>query len=112
METTNFAQQLAAVRAELKKVSDKASSLPMVMRAKKGYDDQIAMLKAKEKELIAAAKREEVHGAKDKALDDLYRTEEEEAEKTRKTLVTAGIISGFLLLTVATIVIVRKIRKK
>ena len=111
METT-FAQQLAAVRAELKKVSDKASSLPMVMRAKEGYDDQIAALKAQEKELIAKAKREEIHGAKDKALEDLYQTEEEERAKTMKTLKTVGIISGGLLLVVATIVVIKKMRKK
>lgn len=111
METT-FAQQLAAVRAELKKVADKASSLPMVMRAKEGYDDQIAALKAQEKELIAKAKREEIYGAKDKALEDLYQTEEEERAKTMKTLKTVGIISGGLLLVVATIVVIKKMRKK
>lgn len=91
-----FAEELAAVRAELKKVSDRKASLPMILQGKENLDDKISALKAQEKLLIDKAAREEIYGAEDLARTDLYKTDEEEAAKTRKTLLVAGSVAGGL----------------
>ncbi len=106
-----IAQDLTQVRSELKLLVDQASTLPAVLIKGKGLDAKIAVLKQKETALVKQLKQYELTGSQTDAEQELALTTEEEAAKTKKTLIIAGSVFGFLALTTVVIIIIKKSRK-
>lgn len=107
-----IAQDLAQVRNDLKLLVDQASNLPAVLIKGKGLDAKIAALKQQEAALVKQLKQYELTGSQTDAENEYALTTEAEAAKTKKTLIIAGSIFGFLVVTTLAIIIIKKVRNK
>jgi len=104
--------ELYHLRNEIKKLTRQANTQPAAIR-EQGIDVQIQKLKDRERELLKIMSYEEIHAAELMAQDVAMRSQQENMLKSRKTLVVAGAVGGFLLIaTIIGAVIYKKSKAK
>jgi len=104
-------EELIKIREEIRQLEYKAENLPRAI-----YDKEIGakinILKQKERELKGQMTQLELYGVEMSEQQRMIQSELEQKNKTKKTLLLAGSISGLLLLTLTAILIIKKRRNK
>ena len=104
-------EQLIRLREQIKSLTYKLSNLPAVLR-NQGMQTQVELLKQQEKELVKTMSDEELYGAEMAAQEYAQQSDALNRMKSKKTLVVAGGVAGFLLVSMLVGVIIYKKRKK
>jgi hypothetical protein len=88
--------ELYQIRNEIKNLTRQANTQPAAIRVQ-GIDMEIQKLKDRERELLKIMSFEEIHGAEIMAQQAAERSAMENMLKSKKTLVIAGSVAGFIL---------------
>lgn len=107
----NNKEQLIRLRTEIKRLTYKLNTLPAILRSE-GMDNEVNILKEKERELIKKMSDEELYGAEMAANQMAQQSGLANRLKSQKTLVIAGGVSAFLIVAIIIGGIIYKKSKK